>query len=136
MQLDEAENRLKDSESKLARLRGQSNSVKSATRNEINSDNDDGVVAVKKERISNSPVDRNERSYKSNNNRQSKTELVIPTVTPKISRPSKASGSESTPQVHTPSITGGKSEKSRKEQQVVEVKEKVTKRKLGKIFIK
>ncbi|CAK8568065.1 unnamed protein product [Lathyrus sativus] len=129
-QLDEAEKKLKDSETKLARLRGQTNSVKSATRNVTNLDNDDGVVAVKKEPRSNSPVDRNERSYKSNNNSQSKTELVIPTVTPKISRSSKGSGSESTPpQVHTP-VTGGKSDKSRKEQQSVEVKEKGTKRKL------
>ncbi|CAL5204470.1 unnamed protein product [Lathyrus oleraceus] len=132
-QLDEAEKRLKDSESKLARLRGQTNSVKSATRNVTNLDNDEnnGVVAVKKEPRSNSPVDRNERSYKSNNRQSnSKTELVSPTVTPKISRSSKASGSESTPpQVHTP-VIGGKSDKSRKEQQIVEVKEKGTKRKL------
>ncbi|CAI8599021.1 unnamed protein product [Vicia faba] len=101
-QLDGAEERLKDSESKLARLRGQSNSVKSVTRNVTNldnGDNGDGVVAVKKERRSNSPVDRNERSYKS-------------------------SGSESTPQVHTP-VSGGKSDKSRKEQQVVGNKRKL-----------
>lgn len=130
MQLDDAEKRLKDSESKLARLRGQT------TKKITNSDDDDnGIIAVKKERRSNSPIDRNERSYKSN--KQSKTELVIPAVTPKISRSSgKGSVSEvAVSSVHTSSVSGGKSDKSKIDQQNVEGKDKGTKRKFGKIFI-
>lgn len=123
-QLDDAEKRLKNSESKLARLRGQT------TKKITNSDDDDnGIVAVKKERRSNSPIDRNERSYKSN--KQSKTELVIPAVTPKISRSSgKGSVSEvAVSSVHTSSVSGGKSDKSKIDQQNVEGKDKGTKRK-------
>ncbi|PNX61290.1 hypothetical protein L195_g052376 [Trifolium pratense] len=112
-QLDEAEKRLKDTELKLARLR-----------------------AVKTEPRSNSPIiDRNERSYKSN-----KPALVIPVVTPKVSRPpaaaARASCSETvTPPVSSTSVSAGKSDKARREQQNVEVKDKGIKRKFGKTFI-
>ncbi|KAK2391345.1 guanine nucleotide-binding protein subunit beta-1 [Trifolium repens] len=125
-QLDEAEKRLKDTESKLARLRGQTNPVQSTTQNLTNSDNNDnnnnnnnnnGILAVKTERRSNSPIDRNEHSYKSNN--QSKPALVIPAVTPKISRPPAAARAS----------CSGKSDKPRREQQNDQVKDRGTKRK-------
>ncbi|KHN09707.1 WD repeat-containing protein 48 like [Glycine soja] len=137
-QLDEAEKRLQDSESKLARLRGQTVSSRSTL--------DDGIKTLKTERRSNSPIDRNEGSTK--NRHQSKPELLIPSANPKISQPvllpksfSKASitsSSEATPGVHSSPITGGssrgKSDKSHSnrlssEQQKTEVKEKGTKRK-------
>jgi hypothetical protein len=143
MQLDEAENRLKDTESKLARLRGQTNPVQSTTQNLTNSDNNDnnnnnnGILAVKTERRSNSPIDRNEHSYKSNN--QSKPALVIPAVTPKISRPPAAArascSARVTPPVSSASVTAGKSDKPRREQQNDQVKDRRTKRKFGKPFI-
>jgi hypothetical protein len=124
MQLDEVEKRLKDTESKLARLRGQTNPVQSTTLNLTNSDNNDnGILAVKTERRSNSPIDRNEHSYKSNN--QSKPALVIPAVTPKISRPPAAARAS----------CSGKSDKPRREQQNDQVKDRGTKRKFGKPFI-
>lgn len=144
MQLDEAEKRLQDSESKLARLRGQTVSSRSTL--------DDGIKTLKTERRSNSPIDRNEGSTK--NRHQSKPELLIPSLNPKISQPvllpkssSKASitsSSEATPGVHNSPITGGssrgKSDKSQSnrlssEQQKTEVKEKGTKRKFGKKLI-
>ncbi|CAJ2641311.1 unnamed protein product [Trifolium pratense] len=132
-QLDEAEKRLKDTELKLARLRGQTNPVQSTTKKLTNSDNNDnnnGIVAVKTEPRSNSPIiDRNERSYKSN-----KPALVIPVVTPKVSRPppaaARASCSETvTPPVSSTSVSAGKSDKARREQHNVEVKDKGIKRK-------
>jgi hypothetical protein len=139
MQLDEAEKRLKDTESKLARLRGQTNPVQSTTQNLTNSDNNDnGILAVKTERRSNSPIDRNEHSYKSNN--QSKPALVIPAVTPKISRPPAAARASCsgrvTPPVSSASVTAGKSDKPRREQQNDQVKDRRTKRKFGKPFIR
>jgi hypothetical protein len=143
MQLDEAEKRLKDTESKLARLRGQTNPVQSTTQNLTNSDNNDnnnnnGILAVKTERRSNSPIDRNEHSYKSNN--QSKPALVIPAVTPKISRPPAAArascSARVTPPVSSASVTAGKSDKPRREQQNDQVKDTRTKRKFGKPFIR
>jgi hypothetical protein len=144
MQLDEAEKRLKDTESKLARLRGQTNPVQSTTQNLTNSDNNDnnnnnnGILAVKTERRSNSPIDRNEHSYKSNN--QSKPALVIPAVTPKISRPPAAArascSARVTPPVSSASVTAGKSDKPRREQQNDQVKDRRTKRKFGKPFIR
>ncbi|XP_014524268.1 uncharacterized protein LOC106780490 [Vigna radiata var. radiata] len=136
-QLHDAEKRLQDSESKLARLRGQTNAVSS--RNTF----DDGIKTVKTERRSNSPIDRNESSIKTLH--QSKPELLIPSVNPKISqpvllpKPSKASvssNSEATPGIHNSPITGdssrGKSDKSHRissEQQKTEIKDKGTKRK-------
>lgn len=130
-QLDEAEKRLRDSELKLARLRGQTNHT-------TKSDADDGIVAVKTERRSISPIDRNNERFSKNNNHQSnKPQLVIPAVTPKTSHLSKsnpkASASEiSTPSVHIPSVNGGNSDKSRRDKQNLEVKDKGTKRKFGK----
>ncbi|XP_004501755.1 uncharacterized protein [Cicer arietinum] len=127
-QLDEAEKRLRDSELKLARLRGQTNHT-------TKSDADDGIVAVKTERRSISPIDRNNERFSKNNNHQSnKPQLVIPAVTPKTSHLSKsnpkASASEiSTPSVHIPSVNGGNSDKSRRDKQNLEVKDKGTKRK-------
>ncbi|KAK7353820.1 hypothetical protein VNO80_19272 [Phaseolus coccineus] len=139
-QLDEAEKRLQDSISKLSRLRGQNNALSSRTTL------DDGIKTVKTERRSNSPIDRNEVSIK--NRHQSKPELLIPSVNPKISQPvllpkpsskaSVSSSSEATPGIHNSPITGdssrGKSDKSHShrlssEQQKTEIKDKGTKRK-------
>ncbi|XP_061357128.1 uncharacterized protein LOC133301511 [Gastrolobium bilobum] len=137
-QLEEAEKRLEDSESKLARIRGQTNAVSSK------SSLDDRIKTVKTERRSSSPIDRNEGSSK--NQYQSKPELIIPAVTPKISPPillprssanaSISSSSEAIASVHTPSIHGSgsrvKSDKSHRlssEQQNIEIKDKGTKRK-------
>lgn len=105
---------MQDSESQLARLRGQSNALTSVTRL------DDGIKAVKTERRSISPV---------KNRHQSKPELIIPAVTPKVSqKPIKSSSKAEA----SPPVTGGKSDKSRREQQsIVEVKDKGTKRKFG-----
>ncbi|KAL2347105.1 hypothetical protein Fmac_001105 [Flemingia macrophylla] len=139
-QLDEAEKRLQDSESKLARLRGQTNVVSSRSAIE------DGIKTVKTERRSLSPIDRNGGSNKSQP--QSKTELVIPSVNPRISQPvllprssakdSINSSSEAAPRAHNSPITGGSSrgkpDKSHShrlssEQQSSENKDKGTKRK-------
>lgn len=141
---------MQDSESKLARLRGQTkltNAVSSRSSLAL----EDGVRAVKTERRSNSPVgfDRNEGSSK-NNTQSNKPELVIPALTPKVVSPpvllprssannkaSMSSNSEATP----PVTGGGKSDKSHihnrlsSEQQNVESnKDKGTKRKFGNTF--
>ncbi|KAJ1377950.1 WD40/YVTN repeat-like-containing domain superfamily [Sesbania bispinosa] len=118
-QLEEAEKRLQDSESKLARLRGQTNAVSSR------SSLGDGLKTVKTERRSNSPIDRREGSSKNHN--QSKPELLIPAVSPKISPPRLVPRSSE----GSPSASRGKSDKSHKpssEQQNTEVKDKGTKR--------
>lgn len=83
MQLAEAEKRLQDSQSKLARLRGRDTvSSRSSQSNE--------TKTVKVERRSTSPDDDEGHSRRKP---QSKPELLIPSVTPKISRPIKPSGS-------------------------------------------
>jgi len=138
VQLDEAEKRLQDSESKLARLRGQTTTLSS--RNTL----DNGIKAVKTERRSNSPIDRNEGSIK--NRHQSKPELLIPSVNPKISQPvllpkpsSKASvSSEATPVTGDSSRAKSDNSHSHRmssEKQTPEIKDKGTKRKFGKLFI-
>lgn len=146
MKLHDAEQKLQDTESKLARLRGHTKAVSS--RNTV----DDEIKTVKTERRSNSPIDRNEGSIR--NRHQSKPELLIPSVNPKISQPvllpkpsskaSVSSNSEATPGIHNSPITGdssrGKSDKSHShrlssEQQKTEIKDKGTKRKFGKLFI-
>lgn len=140
MQLEEAEKRLQDSESKLARLRGQTNAVSSRTCL------DDGIKTVKTERRSTSPIDRNEGPSK--NQHQSKPELLIPAVQPKTLHPTPlprssakapiTSSSEASPSVHTSSSSRLKSEKPHRlssEQHSTEIKDKGTKRKFGKTFI-
>ncbi|KAF7840222.1 U5 small nuclear ribonucleoprotein 40 kDa protein [Senna tora] len=77
-QLEEAEQRLQDTESRLARLRGQTNLVSSRTCL------DDITKPVKKERRSTSPIHRNKGSSKIQ--RQSKPQLLIPDVTPQSSQ--------------------------------------------------
>ncbi|KAH9770284.1 WD REPEATS REGION domain-containing protein [Citrus sinensis] len=84
-QLEEAEKRLEDSQSKLARLRCQDNVVSSR------SSPANGTNSVKVERRSISPVRINEGS--SRNKSQSRTELLIPAVNPKISEPIKSTWS-------------------------------------------
>ncbi|KAH9705670.1 WD REPEATS REGION domain-containing protein [Citrus sinensis] len=84
-QLEEAEKRLEDSQSKLARLRCQDNVVSSR------GSPANGTKSVKVERRSVSPLHINEGS--SRNRSQSRTELLIPAVNPKISEPIKSTWS-------------------------------------------
>lgn len=130
MQLKEAEKRLNDSQSKLARLRGQKNAV--PYKNKM----DNGSKSVKVERRSTSPIHKNEGST---SKAQSKPELVIPAVTPKISQPMKwaGSGSQAGPLVpsHSNSSMKAKGElpsRTISEREVVESQDKGTKRKFGK----
>uniref|UniRef100_A0A6N2MPH5 Uncharacterized protein n=1 Tax=Salix viminalis TaxID=40686 RepID=A0A6N2MPH5_SALVM len=82
-QLVEAEKRLEDSQTKLARLSGRSNA---AVANKSSVEN-----GIKKK--SPSPVRFNEAS--SSSQPQSRTELVIPAVNPKVAQPIKSVGSGS-----------------------------------------
>ncbi|PON97474.1 hypothetical protein TorRG33x02_066760 [Trema orientale] len=115
-QLDEAEKRLSDSESKLARLRGAVSSKKyvdngaksiklesgsitpvhidesSSKQPQSKSEVDNGTKSVKVERRSLSPVRINENS--SRKQLQSKPELLIPAVIPKTSQPLTSAGSK------------------------------------------
>ncbi|KAL4363549.1 hypothetical protein GQ457_04G014750 [Hibiscus cannabinus] len=83
-QLDQAEKRLQDSQSKLARLRGQHKY------NTVFSNASMASKSVKAEQISTTHDCINGDSKMKP---QSKTELVIPTVNPKISQPIKPAGS-------------------------------------------
>lgn len=80
-QFDEAERRLHDSESKLARLRRQDN-VK-PSKNLL----DNGAKNIKMERRSASPINSSKRSPKEQ--LQQRPELLIPAMRPKISQPIK-----------------------------------------------
>ncbi|KAF3443007.1 hypothetical protein FNV43_RR16926 [Rhamnella rubrinervis] len=75
-QLKEAEQRLNDSQSKLARLRGRSDATSSK------SHLDNGTKTVKVEHRSTSPIHKNDGSSRKQS--QSKPELLIPAVTPKF----------------------------------------------------
>ena len=86
MQLVEAEKRLEDSQTKLARLSGRSNA---SVANKPSVEN--GIKKVKMERKSPSPVRLNEAS--SSSQPQSRTELVIPAVNPKVPQTVKSVGS-------------------------------------------
>ncbi|CAL0305216.1 unnamed protein product [Lupinus luteus] len=125
-QLAEAEKRLQDSESKLARLRSQTNAASSRRRLE------DGTKTVKTERRSTSPVDRNEGSSK--NQHQSKPELRIPDLPPKISKPSPWAKSSAKPSTSSGAETstvksGSNSQRLSSQQQSTENKDKGAKRK-------
>ncbi|XP_024438562.1 uncharacterized protein LOC7484887 isoform X3 [Populus trichocarpa] len=85
-QLVEAEKRLEDSQTKLARLSGRSNA---SVANKPSVEN--GIKKVKMERKSPSPVRLNEAS--SSSQPQSRTELVIPAVNPKVPQTVKSVGS-------------------------------------------
>ncbi|KAI9079634.1 hypothetical protein K1719_038255 [Acacia pycnantha] len=134
--LEEAEKKLQDSESQLARLQGQPNVVSGTSSLE-------GVTrSVKMERVSNSPIHRNEGSSK--NQHQSKPELLVPAVTPKISQPkllpgssakaSLSSNSQASPSATTHSVSGSRvktneSHRLPTKQEDIMMKEKGTKRK-------
>lgn len=128
MQLEEAERRLHDSQCKLARLRGQRQSQGSL---------ENGAKNVKVERRSSSPVHINRSS--SRNQPQSKPELLIPAVNPKLSQPMKSSnssGTQATSSVSTQSnsamkVKGEKPSRVSSELEDVEIHDKGTKRKLG-----
>lgn len=130
MQLKEADKRLHDSQSKLARLRGRNDVVSSK------SNMDSGTKSVKVERGSASPIHRNEGS---SSKAQSKPELLIPAVTPKISQPMKLAGSSSQAGPLVPSHSnssmkakGDLPSRTISEQEVVESQDRGTKRKFGK----
>jgi hypothetical protein len=80
----EADKRLNESQTKLARLRSQNKAVPTKT------SPSNGIKSVKEERRSTSPIHLSESS--SRNQPQSKTELLIPAITPKVSQPTKLSG--------------------------------------------
>ncbi|KAK2662232.1 hypothetical protein Ddye_000806 [Dipteronia dyeriana] len=113
-QLAESEKRLQDSQSKLARLRGQDNAVSSR------SSQNNGTKRVKVEGRSASPVYKEEGF--SRNRPQSRPELLIPAVTPNISQPIKLSGygtkgligysTQASPSNHSNSAVRVKEEKS------------------------
>lgn len=140
MQLEEAEKRLKDSESQLARLRGQANVA--ASRSCV----DDRTKIVKLE--PNSPIHINEGPPIAHDNRKPK--LLIPDVIPpsfqniQLQRSSEkasiSTDSESSPSLSSCTTIGAKvkEEKSQEvstDEEVKDIKYKGTKRKLGKRFI-
>lgn len=133
--LVEADKRLNESQTKLARLRSQNKAVSTKA------SPSNGIKSVKEERRSTSPIHLSESS--SRNQPQSKTELLIPAVTPKVSQPTKLSGSSGKAQVSSssqasPSVSsqsfsatkakGDKPYRSSSKQEV-EVQDKGTKRK-------
>ncbi|XP_009339039.2 uncharacterized protein LOC103931318 isoform X1 [Pyrus x bretschneideri] len=137
-QLGEAEKRLTDTEIKLARLRRQDRV--GSTRSSPAS----GTNSVKVERRSTSPIHLNEGS--SRHQHQSKTELFIPAVSPKVSHPTtvarssgkapvnssaQASPSVSSQPVSANRMKGDKSYRNSSKQEV-EVQDKGTKRKFEK----
>lgn len=139
MQLEEAEKRLQDSQSKLARLRGRDNAVSSR------SSPANGTKSVKVERRSTSPIPIDEGS--SRNKSLSRTELLIPAVNPKISTSIKSTWSgpkdptgcsaQASPATNSNSAVKLKSDKSHRnssDSEVVEARDRGTKRKLGNIL--
>lgn len=127
LQLEEAERRLHDSQSKLARLRSQSNAVP------IKGSLDNARKDVKVERRSTSPIHINGGS--SRNQSQSKPELLIPAVNPKLSQPIKSSNISKTQYKSATKAKGGGPSRVSFEPEVVEIQDKGTKRKLGEIFL-
>ncbi|XP_030939236.1 uncharacterized protein LOC115964072 [Quercus lobata] len=136
-QLEESEKRLHDSKSKLARLRTQSNGLSSKGAAE------NGTKNLKVERRSTSPIHISEDS--SRHQPQSKPELLIPSVNPKVSqhmnsakfgaKPSNGSSTQSGPSVSTQSysamrVKGDKpSRVSTEPEEEVKIQDKGTKRK-------
>ncbi|GFZ03954.1 transducin family protein [Actinidia rufa] len=142
-QLDQAESRLEDSKSKLARIRIHDSVISSK------SSRGDGIKDFKVKRRSISPIQIIRDSTQ--NQPQSRPQLVIPAVNPKISSPMKMVGSltnDSSSQVQArksrmtvlnPSnsdakLTEDKYHKTPSEQEATEVHDKGTKRKFGKSF--
>lgn len=129
MQLEETEKKLRDSESKLARLRSRNNAMASKGHP------DKETRSVKAERRSTSPINRIQGS--SSEQRISKPKLLVPAVTPKVSQPFISGGSSGKALAtsdHTNSSVKGKKDDALRispKKEVVEVKEKGTKRKFG-----
>ncbi|KAE8123778.1 hypothetical protein FH972_018707 [Carpinus fangiana] len=128
-QLEEAEKRLHDSQSKLARLRSRSNAVPSKASLE------NGTKNVKVERRSTSPIPIHGAS--SRNLPKSKPELLIPAVNskiPQVIKSSNDSGTQASPSVSTQSNSpmrgkGNKPSRVSSQMEVVEIEDKGTKRK-------
>lgn len=136
-QLEESEKRLHDSKSKLARLRTHSNGLSSKGTAE------NGTKNLKVERRSTSPINISEDS--SRHQPQSKPELLIPSVNPKVSqhinsakfgaKPSHVSSTQSGPSVSTQSYSAMKvkgdkpSRVSIEPEEEVKIQDKGTKRK-------
>ncbi|XP_052184051.1 uncharacterized protein LOC127796045 [Diospyros lotus] len=135
-QLDQAERRLEDSESKLARLRGRS------TITSFNNSKGDVSKNVKVECRSTSPIQITETSSQSQS--LSRPQLLIPAANPKISQPMRmvgsgtkaSSGSHAEDRIsglnHIDSVSKQKGDKSHKissEQEASEIQTKGTKRK-------
>ncbi|XP_057970290.1 uncharacterized protein LOC131159420 isoform X2 [Malania oleifera] len=133
-ELDKAERRLRDSESKLARIRCQDNVAPS--KNLLGN----GVKSFIAESRSNSPINQGS----SRNQIQSRPELLIPAANPKISQPiklvepgmrasigSSAQASSSVPTLSTNvgKLKGDNSLRASFEKEAVEIQDKRTKRK-------
>ncbi|XVF49511.1 hypothetical protein PTKIN_Ptkin04bG0018600 [Pterospermum kingtungense] len=126
-QLDQAEKRLQDSESKLARLRGKHNMVVS-----------NASLATKRVKVERRSISPEYKNAGSENQPRSRTELVIPSVIPKISQPIKPAWSN-TKTIIGPEVTAAfdkalkvkdeKSDGSSTDSEVVEIKDRGTKRK-------
>lgn len=143
MQLEESEKRLHDSKSKLVRLRTQSNGLSSKGTAE------NGMKNLKVERRSTSPINITEDS--SRHQPQSKPELLIPSVNPKVSqhinsakfgaKPSNVYSTQSSPSVSTQSYSAMKvkgdrpSRVSTEPEEEVKIQDKGTKRKFGEIHL-
>lgn len=136
IQLEEAEKRLNESQTKLARLRSQKKAVSTKA------SPSNGVKTVKEERRSVSPV----RAVPLRSQPQSKTELLIPAVAPRVSQPPNVAGTSGKAQVSSGSqasaLVSSQSNSAGKEKgdksyrssskQDVEVQDRGTKRKFGK----
>lgn len=131
-QLDQAEKRLQDSQSKLARVRVRHNTASSNASLEAKS------VKVEQSRRSISPERLNGGSK---SQQQSRNELVIPSVNPKIPQPIKSAGSSAKTTIgleasaasnRAAKVKAEKSNRSSNNAEVIENKDRGTKRKFGK----
>ena len=129
-QLDQAEKRLQDSQSKFTRLQGRHSTASSNA--------SPATKSVKVERRSISPQ---HIIGGSKNQPQSRTELVIPSVNPKIPQPLKPAGSGAKTTIgleasaasnRAVKVKAEKSHRSSTDVEVVEIKDRGTKRKFGK----
>lgn len=136
VQLEQAEKKLRDSESKLVLIRRENNVASSR----YNVENE--MKKVKVESQSCASFETVEEAVKSQT--QPRSELLIPAVKPKISQPIKladsgtkgsmASGGRASTSVSRHVNSNGKVEKVQRVQEAVENQDKVTKRKLGNIL--
>ncbi|XWS37034.1 hypothetical protein CRYUN_Cryun19dG0009100 [Craigia yunnanensis] len=126
-QLDQAEKRLQDSQSKLARLRGRHNTASS-----------NASAATKSVKVERRSISSERINGGSKNQPQLRTELVIPSVNLKIPQPLKPPGSGAKTTIgleasaasnRAVNVKAEKSHRSSTDVEVVEIKDRGTKRK-------